>query len=488
MYPKVKRLSINPRANKTPLVEAITKHPGEWEVFGNNTGIAYTDNEIHRMLVPTDDLPCRCHVTHDAAVRLHESLHAKLSPEKPEAATYLFDKEKIEIPAELVVVAEEYRIGAASLLAAAGSITGTHAKDYVCQPGLRNAIFSYLEQGDYFKVITLGLSYGPTSFVHVGKNILEYRQKTKDWLRTTNPESDVYMATEKRLTAIEMFSLDYVTQTYDRAERILRSFTEPTKYPPWESTLALAAWLHRLKKDLEKQLWDDMNTAPDFERLLNRTPTPALPVTGSKGITITPTADTTGEIIWGEPYTWTAPLTEGLPAWKTQRHNRAIDEGTIPRYMHRWYVDKRVFHRTRRLPGGSILIDVSGSMSFSRGQLNELVEAAPASIIAIYTGQDSGPDGEICIVADDQKRAAEEYLHIDGYGGNGIDLPALEWLSQQSEPRIWVSDGGVSCWSHGFDKRATLECMEFCIKHNINLLQETEYATEALLGKRVLLR
>lgn len=28
-------------------------------------------------------------------------------------------------------------------------------------------------------------------------------------------------------------------------------------------------------------------------------------------------------------------------------------------------------------------------------------------------------------------------------GANLIDLPALEWLSKQPGPRVWVSDGGV---------------------------------------------
>lgn len=123
---------------------------------------------------------------------------------------------------------------------------------------------------------------------------------------------------------------------------------------------------------------------------------------------------------------------------------RFTDEGAIPVSVHRITTDGRIFHRPkRRQPGGTVLVDFSGSMSLDSVRLREIMEAAPAARVAVYSGR--GSSGRIVVVADRGRCANDEGLARARYGGgNVVDGPALRWLAGQSAPRIWVSDGLVT--------------------------------------------
>jgi hypothetical protein len=95
-----------------------------------------------------------------------------------------------------------------------------------------------------------------------------------------------------------------------------------------------------------------------------------------------------------------------------------------------------------RWRGGTVLIDTSGSMHLRPEDVDRLVDASRgAAVVAIYSGRER--EGELRIVARGGRRAAAEDLKPYG-GGNVVDLPALEWLARQAEPRLWISDGGVT--------------------------------------------
>lgn len=123
---------------------------------------------------------------------------------------------------------------------------------------------------------------------------------------------------------------------------------------------------------------------------------------------------------------------------------RFTDEGCIPVAVHRLTTDGRLFtRRRRREQGGTVLVDYSGSMSLSAEGLREIIDAAPAAKVAVYSG--SGRSGKLVVVADRGRCANAEGLSRARYGGgNVVDGPALRWLAGQAEPRIWVSDGWVT--------------------------------------------
>ena len=132
---------------------------------------------------------------------------------------------------------------------------------------------------------------------------------------------------------------------------------------------------------------------------------------------------------------------------------QAASEGSIPRHMHRYATDQRIFTRKgKRRGGAAILIDVSGSMSFSLDELEEIIRQCPAAIIALYSGQPgrhgNKSAGYIRIVAQDRKYSP--LLNMGMPGGNVIDGPAMDWLAARKEKtKLWISDGKVTGGTEG---------------------------------------
>ena len=106
--------------------------------------------------------------------------------------------------------------------------------------------------------------------------------------------------------------------------------------------------------------------------------------------------------------------------------------------------DGRAFGLKRRIHGGTILIDCSGSMHLTTDQLSSLVSRSPAATVAIYAGLPGDESGSLRIVARNGRFTAIEEATSCFGKGNVIDGHALRWLSRQPAPRIWVSDGIVT--------------------------------------------
>ncbi len=144
---------------------------------------------------------------------------------------------------------------------------------------------------------------------------------------------------------------------------------------------------------------------------------------------------------------WGALALESPPrdlclAGKFLKKWKATEEGVFPRYPHRYFVDGRVFGRRGKVPGGTVVIDASGSMSLSVKQITAMVECAPGCTVACYSG--TGKGGVLRVLAAGGKRVAEKYCAAPNGYGNIVDFPALHWAYKQAHPRIWVSDAVVT--------------------------------------------
>lgn len=149
-----------------------------------------------------------------------------------------------------------------------------------------------------------------------------------------------------------------------------------------------------------------------------------------------------GQGRWGQLTIVNQPLTDKLAA-REARRVRPTDMGAVPRYMHRLLTDQRVFGRRRKKKAfeGTVLIDCSGSMHLTPEDVDEILKRWPAVTIGTYAG--SGTGGQLWIVAKKGKRASVDKIKPPG-GGNVVDGPCLDWLATQRQPRIWISDGGVT--------------------------------------------
>ena len=153
---------------------------------------------------------------------------------------------------------------------------------------------------------------------------------------------------------------------------------------------------------------------------------------------------------------------------------RFEDTGVIPTAVHRLTVDGAVFASRRRVKGGTILCDYSGSMSYDDSDIERIIQGAPAATIAFYAGGRRGgkPVGRIAIAAKNGRAADCEAVQRAMPGGeNFIDGPALRWLAKQPAPRFWVSDEGVGgVDDFGVGGACHDECLAICRAANIKIV------------------
>jgi len=142
------------------------------------------------------------------------------------------------------------------------------------------------------------------------------------------------------------------------------------------------------------------------------------------------------------------------------------DTGTIIRRPDRLLIDRQIFARRRPRPGCTVVVDVSGSMSLPGDAVEQIIIAAGGSAtVAHYCGSEGM--GELCIVAQDERRATFESIAHRVGCGNIVDVPALQWLATQPGPRIWVCDGGVTGnFDNGY-REIDEYCAAFTKQHGI---------------------
>ena len=125
-------------------------------------------------------------------------------------------------------------------------------------------------------------------------------------------------------------------------------------------------------------------------------------------------------------------------------------------------MDGRAFGQRRKVAGGTLLIDASGSMHITPQEIEALIERRPAATIAIYSAE--GKIGTLAIVG----AKGRSVTKINNYGGlNVIDGPALEWLGKQKRPRIWISDGCATGLDDQFYANLSIEAVALQKKHKI---------------------
>ena len=183
-----------------------------------------------------------------------------------------------------------------------------------------------------------------------------------------------------------------------------------------------------------------------------------------------------GRATWGRMKIERPAMPLRLPAKVRARTRRAVQEGTVPRYWHRYCSDGAVFsQKTRRVPGAAVLIDQSGSMSFTPEDVLAILTAAPAAIVGTYAGKDSY--GILRVVAEHGRRVNDADVWID-LGNNTIDGPALEWLATYPGPRYWVSDRQAT--SPAGD--AIGDAARIALRHKIIRVDRVEDLTARLAG------
>ena len=151
---------------------------------------------------------------------------------------------------------------------------------------------------------------------------------------------------------------------------------------------------------------------------------------------------------WGKMEIIHLPLTKVQLTIKNSRKFLPGFVGTF-RYPHRALLpagDGAAFAYRQKSKGGTILLDCSGSMRLSVGEISNFLCLAPMLTVAGYSSS-WRKGGSLAIfikngrITDEQ--TVEKWYKEKG-SGNVIDGPALGWLIKQRKPLIWISDGRVT--------------------------------------------
>ena len=546
------RYKIKKASNKRPipLPEALPERGNAtWEIkeaVAGRSSCRFTEDEGGVLTVPLIDKECEtCGENHAAAARLHELAHAALSPDiKRVRNSFTVAGEEYRVTHEAIVIAEEMRADyqAAQVAEARGipyELDCTYDVEYMVE---------LIKNGDLRELIvemfsrSSGLTLAEVAITRVGiqanrlysnhdyrgsemlnakinmanrikKKIREIKLAASDQysnnLKSWTGQLKIAFAIEQMLNSADDFNrmleltLDEVNKSYmsddERAELYANTKDGDIQAVlddlPVESRIEQSE-AFKFIKNFSKGSLDDA-----FAKLQKH---------GKKSIERV--EEYRGKPVWGPMSIEEPKLTRTLPIYKRGWKPKATAEGAVPLYMHRLPIDGAVFKTKRQERGGSVLIDVSGSMDLSREEVEAIVEAAPASVIAIYSG--NGESGILRVIARDGKwldfdKFAYDYhdgiypldyikkrkdfkWHMVGMDGeNTIDKPALEWLAQQPLPRIWVSDGQVIDSYKGLNTFCVAtwkDCEKVMIANQINRVETPEEARKALEGKMALWR
>lgn len=402
-----------------PLPEAID---GEiWHVSAGPT--SRVDHESHQMFVPLTAAP------EDHYLRLHEQAHAKWTPD---ATRVRKASAEAKIHPDTIMTVEDARVHSLLRMAGLGGrLTGTRtvaesillARRAIRQPNMVNV-----------------LAHALTSAAFTG----DYRRLIDALTLISKNQGGVYPPDEQR-RAEHVLShvpelVNNVVNSLHRQARI--------KGPSFEDTVDAAKLLRDLvatvppEPEKPEEMDEDGQKLADISEKETEIAKKYLQqLLQNSGVR----KDGDGKSEWGDLNIITPAATETIQSALMSRRPRPTDTGAVPRYMHRMYIDGRVFGQRKKSPGGTVLIDSSGSMSFSDQDIEEIITNAPSATIAMYSGQ--GAAGRLTIIARNGHRCSQETvsrMRQEAGGGNIVDGPALAWLAKQEEPRIWVCDGVVT--------------------------------------------
>ena len=187
---------------------------------------------------------------------------------------------------------------------------------------------------------------------------------------------------------------------------------------------------------------------------------------------------------WGTMNVTSLPASVTRSIAAISRQKIYTNEGAALVAPYRLPVDGRVFCRKKPARGGTVLIDGSGSMSLSQAELQRIVTTAPAATIAVYSGRDKS--GTLTIIGRKGRIADQNGIsiaHLSG-SGNVIDGPALDWLSKQQGPRLWISDGMVTGQYDRPSLDLAADAARICHRGGIKRVEKADAVVDLLKAAR----
>jgi hypothetical protein len=395
-----------------PLPEAVeeAKRKKPWQIEPSGSISPRVQLSAGVLIVPLDESD------QSRFIRDHELGHVRWSPHRPDQKAARFG-----VSSDVLQAVEDMRVN--TKLAAAGVDTSASGwSEDVCQAIARDV----LRRNEARMTVLMAVAAQ-------GSGLMEQTFR------------DVLEQTPMGASALEV-------------ARLARQALWSAPVPKFRDTIRVALWLQSLLDcaSAPKPVTEGASSSGGKAESLGA----ALQVARNHGVS----RRSTKKIPWGKMRVDTPMRPNRVLGYLGKRH-RATDEGSYPRHLYRQLIDGKVFRHVRRGRGGTVLIDASGSMQLSQGDIASILKAAPGCTVAVYSGNTH--DGVLRVLACNGRQVDSENVRSSAGGANVIDGPALQWLSKQQKPRIWVSDGQVTGIRDQMSAVNTLECMTLARRHQI---------------------
>jgi hypothetical protein len=447
-----------------PLPEMLgrkDKDAGVWRVdtCAPVRGKPMTNVVTKHMVVPVGDEQI------DRVIRAHEMAHARFSPadDFPKWVARGIATE------EAMTVVEEVRVN--FLIKKAGFDVDLLADGSEKASGVRIA-----EAGDWTQAVYIAVGY---SICGGGKDFLTgVKRVNPAWAKTLR---EIIKAVEKE------FVKAFKTGTLGSTEVDPRHGLAPFGF---SHTERIAEWVDRLANP-PQQDEDEQQDEPNGQKEGEGEPkkddptkdgkggvgaTNAQPKADPKKVRPTEVGKGNNGVVpsWGKLIVGTLPLTRKAHGG-LGRKRVASNMGRNPRRIGNALADpeKRVFDRYKKGNGGIVLIDGSGSMSFTNKDILDITEASPGCTVAVYSADRNNVKPNLLVLAQNGKMIDKL---PERNGGNGVDGEAIRWAVKQrkrsSTPIVWVTDGkvhglGTGGQYGGYHDILAMDCIKEVLKHKV---------------------
>lgn len=432
-----------------PALELIgredTDNGAPWKVFDALPlrGSPSTQVDSREMRIPSGDSEL------EQCIRIHEMIHAKISPTTNDFKGWLSRGIASE---RALILAEETRVN--YLVKLLGYPIDTYLKD---EREILDAAL-YASRNDWSNLVA-----GTVASV--------FTAAEQDWIQGSKKHSPTYSKQLKYIIdAVHEFWSDIYKRYAGEPKMAMKAFSEI-------NSLDCPKYV---KKQNDKVLSGEITTRNAYDEPVYHSPNLGFRFTEELAEIIDTflnaqdlmlSTDEDNNIInslremdgvFGTASPWDELRFSPIKAFQTvtgaiNRKRTATNIGKNPRRVSRLLTDpeRRIFDRTKKIEGGIVLVDGSGSMRFDYKQIERIVLASPGATIAIYSASDE-PRGHnqrscpynIFVVAKDGKMVSNKQLANvvkELNGGNGVDMPVLKWALKMrktnKQPIIWVTDG-----------------------------------------------
>jgi len=425
---------------------------GRWEVKGGSSqrGEAFTDFASRRMVAPVvDDETAR-------VIRNHELTHARISPANDGEFQALSERGYSE---RIIHCAEEYRVN--QVLSGLGFDVDLLSDGSEGKSGERLGQDGGIEAWNEAVAFSTAL-LGTKAYTRFINGIKKHQPEWATELRTLGKEI------KKEISGFPPAVLgDTTPEIYKSASGEIRN--APAGFLNFTGRIAKQA-----QQAIRIRPSDSSEVAKSVDKGEGR---PIVKTEGEK-YDLGYGANVFAPLILAD-----LPLTVPVQGYVKPK-KRPAQFGKSVRYPDRHLTDpyRRVFGHKRKVKGGIVVIDQSGSMDITEEDLLKVLKEVPGALVIGYSHRPRSSDGtpNAWVLAKNGKRVSRI---PEGNVGNGVDGPVLDYAISQrkgKEPIVWVCDGQVTAANDKSFEELSEAVGHIIVRHGIIQVRHLEEAPKAL--------